>query len=177
MFDSDYTICGKHAKFLKFLARKNSESERVFGAKVFDRYIDVYMNAAIFGLIYSRRIKRDTESDDRADTAHILANAFSRERDNCIFLYRIVLLLDESSKLTAEEKISRAFNNDSQAVQNNLELFNDYVRGGIEFLYEKFNDGCRTPDDFLNKTYEFVEEFQKDLSGISDQDISKLLTG
>lgn len=175
MFDTDYTICGKHAKFLKFLAKKNAESEKIFGAKIFERYIDVYMNAAIFGLTFSRRAKRDLESEERANTAHILANAFSRERENCILLYRMIMILEESSGLSLEEKINRAFSNDATLDQNNFELFNDYVRGGIEIMYEKFTEGCHTPEDFLDRTYEIIAEFQKDLVGISQEDIDALI--
>lgn len=58
------------------------------------------MNAVVFGLIYSRKAKRDTESDDRSNTAHILANAFIRERENCIFLYQMVMLLDTTENLS-----------------------------------------------------------------------------
>ena len=66
MFDSDYSLTGKHATYLKFLAVKNSQddddAESVNSAKLFARYIDVYMNAVVFGLLYNRTAKRDTES-------------------------------------------------------------------------------------------------------------------
>ena len=35
-----------------------------------------------------------------------------------------------------------------------MDLFHDYVRGGIEVMYEQFTDGCQTQDDYLSKTYE-----------------------
>lgn len=174
MFDNDYTIYGKHAKFLKFLAKKNSESE-TFGAKIFERYIDVYLNAAIFGLMYSNAVPRD---EDRSNSAHILAAAFLKEHENCVFLFRMAMLLDDSTHLTDEEKINRAFRCDehSEEFQNNFELFNAYVRGGIEIMYEKFTDGCRTPEDFIDRTYDVITSFQKESTGISDEDISKLIS-
>ena len=58
MFENDYTINGKHATYLKFLAKKNTkddnDSDNPTAARLFDRYIDVYMNAAVWGLLYSR---------------------------------------------------------------------------------------------------------------------------
>ncbi len=173
MFDNDYTIFGKHAKFLKFLAKKNADSE-TFSAKIFERYIDVYLNAAVFGLMYSNAVPRD---EDHSNSAHILAAAFLREHEHCVFLFRMIMLLDESTNLTDEEKINRAFRCDehSEEFQNNLELFNSYVRGGIEIMYEKFTDGCRTQEDYLDRTYEVINSFQKELDGISDEDISQLI--
>ena len=49
-----------------------------------------------------------------------------------------VLLLDETTHLTKEERISRAFKKpDTEEVLNaNTELFDSYVRGGIEYLYD-----------------------------------------
>lgn len=180
MFDNDYTISGKHAKYLKFLAKKNSESENSAGAKIFERYIDVYLNAAIFGLIYAQKSKKDAESEDRSNSANILASAFIREHENCIFLYRLVMLLDESCGLSLEQKINRAFlcegsDEQNKEVQKNLELFNDYVRGGIEIMYEKFTEDCHNPEDYLNKTYEVITSFQLEMTGISDEKISEML--
>lgn len=180
MFDSDYTISGKHAKFLKFLAKKNSDSENAGGAKIFERYIDVYMNAAIFGLIYSKTAKRDTESKDRLNSAHILASAFINERENCMFLYRMIMLLDNSRGISTEEKINQAFCCDSQSEQlenfsKNIELFNDYVRGGIEIMYKKFTDGCFNSEDYFNRVYEVMQSFQMEMEGISDEKISELI--
>ena len=49
-----------------------------------------------------------------------------------------------------------------------MELFHDYVRGGIEVMYEQFTDGCQTQDDYLSKTYEVMTTFKKELEGTSD---------
>ena len=103
------TINGKHATYLKFLAKKNSRDDQSpdnpTAARLFERYIDVYMNAAVFGLLYNRTAKRDTSSDDRA---RVYADAFANERENCIFLYRMVMLLDKTTELTPEERVDRA---------------------------------------------------------------------
>lgn len=182
MFENDYTINGKHATYLKFLAKKNTKDDDApdnpTAAKLFDRYIDVYMNAAVFGLLYSRTAKRDTGSDDRA---RVYADAFANERDNCVFLYRMVMLLDKTIDLTAEERIDRAFRYDSlpekaDEFKQSMELFNDYVRGGIEVMYEQFTDGCQTQDDYLSKTYEVMTTFKEELEGLSYADeIAKLI--
>lgn len=182
MFESDVTLTGKHASYLKFLAVKNSQDdedeESINSAKLFERYIDVYMNAAIWGLLYSRTAERDTSTKSRA---RVYAAAFNTEHDNCVFLYRMVMLLDKTTDLTPEERIDRAFRYDSspdkvELVKQNMELFNSYVRGGIELMYEQFTDGCTTRDDYLNKTYEVMTTFKKELEGMSYADeLQKLI--
>ena len=57
-----------------------------------------------------------------------------------------------------------------------MDLFHDYVRGGIEVMYEQFTDGCQTQDDYLRKTYEVMTTFKKELEGISYADeLAKLI--
>lgn len=113
MFDTDYTITGKHATFLKYLAEKNSKddgSSATSSAMVFERYIDVYMNAVVWGMLYNRTAERDNTSSDRA---RIYADALVREKDTCMLLYRLVMLLDKSVDLSSEERLNRAFRYDS----------------------------------------------------------------
>ena len=182
MFESDVTLTGKHASFLKFLAVKNSQDsddeETVNSAKLFERYIDVYMNAAVWGLLYSRTAGRDTSTKSRA---RIYAAQFNTERENCVFLYRMVMLLDKATELTPKNRVDRAFRYDSQQekaeeFRKNMELFHDYVRGGIEAMYEQFTDGCQIQDDYLSKTYEVMTTFKKELEGISySEELAKLI--
>lgn len=174
MFENDYAIYGKHATYLKFLTKKNPREDDIDNpkaARIFERYIDVYMNAAIFGLLYNRTAERD----DGNDRARIYADAFATERDNCVFLYRLVLLLDSKTELSAEERVNRAFRYDSQQdkaeeYKKCLELFHSYVRGGIEVLYEQFTDGCATTDDYLSRIYEVMTTFKNEINGISYKD-------
>ena len=182
MFENDYTITGKHATYLKFLAKKNarddSSPDTPSAARLFERYIDVYMTAAVFGLLYSRTAKRDTTSDDRA---RVYADAFANERENCIFLYRMVMLLDKTTEISAEERVNRAFRYDTQPEKAEefsacMELFHDYVRGGIEVIFEQFTDGCQTQDDYISRTYEVMTMFKKEIEGYSfDEELARLI--
>ena len=182
LFESDYTINDTHATRLKFLAKKNSrdddEPDNPKSAKIFERYIDVYMNAAVWGISYRRRAKADTSSSDRA---RIYADAFIRERDNCRFLYRLVILLDDSEKLTQDERIDRAFRYDTSPdkideSKKNWELFNDYVRGGIDIMYEKFTADCSNRDEYFERIFSVMTEFQKELEGIDyEAELAKLI--
>lgn len=164
MFEHDYTITGIHATYLKFLAKDKENNPYIF-----DRYIDVYMNAVIFGLLYGRTANKDTESKDRA---RIYADAFATERENCTFLYRLVMILDKTISISPEGRVDRAFRYDSDEklidkFNKNMELFNSYVLGGIEVLYEKFKDSFTTTDDSITHAYEMMKDFIDEIEGIS----------
>ena len=181
LFETDYTINGKHATRLKFLAKKNSrddtEPDNPNAAKIFERYIDVYMNAAVWGIHYRRRAKTEPSSD----RARIYADAFNRERENCMFLYRLIMLLDDSENLSPTERIDRAFRYDTlpdkaDELKKNFEIFHDYVRGGIDLMYEQFTDGCQTREDYLEKTFAVMTEFKAELDGVDYSDeLAKLM--
>ena len=182
IFETDYTINGTHATRLKFLAEKNSrddtEPDNPKSAKIFKRYIDVYMNAAVFGIYYRRKAKTNRTTKD---TAAIRADAFIRERETCVFLYRLAMLLDDSENLTPTERIDRAFRYDSlpdkaDEVKKNLELFNDYVRGGIDVMWEKFTEKSYNREEYLEKTFSIMTEFKKEIDGIDyEAELAKLM--
>lgn len=169
LFESDVTITGIHATHLKFL---------VNDAKIYNDYIDVYMNAAVFGYMYSQKADRD--SSDSTDRARIYADAFSTHRTECIFLYRLIMLLDDA-QMSTEERLDRAFrydaNPDKEAeLQASIELFNSYVRGGIEYMYNQFTTGCTSRDDYIRNIFVVSRNFKDSIDGVSyEEKIKKLL--
>lgn len=155
MFTSDIFVRGKHATYLKYLSKKtekNDRKEKVAG--VFERAIDVYMTAPIIGLVYG--LRRD-EVDPNSDTVKIFTDTVNREQLNLVSIYRTVLLVDNSRGLTADEKIEQAFK--TPDTTENMKIFNAYLRGGIEWLYEQITTGAVTRDEYLAKIYEIVGNF------------------
>lgn len=171
MFERDITLTGKHATYVKYFRDD---------AKLYARYVDVYMNGAIFGLLHNRRAEKD--SGDA--TANILADALQRERNKCVLLYRLVMLLDETSNLDVQERINRAFRDDADdaapgKLVGNMELFNSYVRGGIEEMYEQFIDGHGvTADEYLDRAMDVMETFKDELDDVDFSDkLESLMQG
>ncbi len=168
LFENDVTITGKHATHLKFL---------VNDAKLYNDYIDVYMNAAVFGYMYSKKDDRDNESTDRA---RIYADAFSNHRTECVFLFRLITLLDDEN-ITTEERLDRAFRYDAnpekeEELQKCIERFNAYVRGGIEYMYNLFTTGCTSRDDYIRATFEATRNYKDSIDGVSyEEKIKRLL--
>lgn len=159
LFENDVTIVGKHATQLKFLVNE---------AKLYNDYIDVYMNAAVFGYLYSRKKVRDTTSADRA---RIYADAFSNHRLDCIFLYRMITLLD-GNNLSTEERLDRAFRYDAnpekaEELQECIDNFNSYVRGGIEYMYSLFTTGCTSRYDYIRAAFAATRDFKEEINGVS----------
>jgi len=168
MFDKEYDILGKHAIYVRFLAR----DFKINGQSLFERYLDVYMTGAIFGLLYNRTAPRDTSLPEEAN---IPASAFNTSRNDCIFLYRLVMLLEQSTNVTPDERVDRAFRDDADEKHKdklaaNMNLFHSYVLGGIEVLYEKYTDGCTTPDDYMERIFTLMRDFQEEIQGISYED-------
>lgn len=171
MFTHDYTIYGSHATKLKFLAKQDNKPY------YFRRYIDVYMNAVVFGLLYNQKAVRD----DKNDRARIYADAFSKESDKCELLFKLVMLLDETSNLSTDERLNRAFRDASsgntEKIKQNMDLFNQYVLGGIDILYEKLTNGCVSQDDYNKRIIDLMENFEAEFTGNDIKDkINKLLT-
>ena len=155
MFTTDIFVRGKHATYLKYLSKKtekNDRKEKVAG--VFERAIDVYMTAPIIGLVYG--LRRD-EVEPNSDTVKIFTETVNREQLNLVSIYRTVLLVDNSRGLTADEKIEQAFR--TPDTPENMKIFNAYLRGGIEWLYEQITTGAVTRDEYLAKIYEIVGNF------------------
>ncbi|MDE7308451.1 MAG: hypothetical protein K2N61_07280 [Lachnospiraceae bacterium] len=169
LFENDMTFTGKHATYMKYLVNE---------AQLYDDYIDVYMNAAVFGYLYCEKRDKDNDSTDRA---RIYADAFSNHRDECVFLYRIITLLDDRD-MEIEERLNRAFRCDAESnkqdiVQECLDSFNSYVRGGIEYMYKQFTTGCTSKDDYIRQSYEVSRKFKESLEGVSYEDKIKKLLG
>ena len=173
MFDKEYDVLGKHALYVRQLAR----DIKINGQSLFERYLDVYLNGAIFGLLYNRTAKRDTSPEQ----ANIPASAFNTSRHDCIILYRLVMLLEQSTNATPDERIDRAFRHDADDTMKdkldaNMDLFHSYVLGGIEVLYEKYTDGCTTQEDYMERIYSLMSDFREEIQGISyDEKLRELI--
>lgn len=82
------------------------------------------------------------------------------------------MILDLTQDLNEQQRVDRAFRQDAEKNKNisdqNLELFNAYVLGGIEELYAMFIEGCSNRDDYINKIYDTVTNFKDEIEGSID---------
>ena len=179
MFDKDMQIHGKHATYWKALTQLPGNAiETSKNFKIFENYIYVYMVAPIIGLINGRKGQYDPE-DNSKDTAGMLAEIQIKNAAKLKYIYRLIVLSDDSLGLSDEEKINMAFreDNNEESVKKGMDLYTAYFFGGLEILYEEFVQNCITDDDYIRKMFDYVTEY-KDEQQIDDLtlDIESLLS-
>lgn len=147
MFDNEKKFYGKHASYVKFLCKdKNVNTEN--GLNLFESKIELYTLAPLIGLIYNRKSKIDRSIDD---TSTIQLQQIKNHEDDLIYVYRVIMLLDDKENISDEKRIERAFkyDDDKKRVEENMKIFDSYALGGIEFLYEMFKDDLISREDLL----------------------------
>lgn len=167
IFDKTIILTGKHAYYADML------KERGF----FNRILDVYINAPLVGLTYNRKSDRDTSPEYKDVDKKVFMETITKELSTLEFVYRLTLLLEQQQSIQLEERVNRAFKDDafddiSKKHEENMALFNSYVLGGIEILYEKIIAQAGNNTDFIRNAYEFMKE--QNLS-ISSQSADKLI--
>ena len=164
MFDKQYVVKGKHAHYIKFLnAYERQLDKENYGknAGIFPIALDVYMVAPLIGAAYNRTVSEDTELQD---SKTIFVEQMVSRQKQLDTVYRLVMLAERESDLTADEKVARAFRDDEdpEKLATNLDLFHQYMRGGVEWLFEQVTDGATTQEDFLAKINEIVAQYTED---------------
>lgn len=115
MFDKDMQIRGKHATYWKALTQLPGNAvETSKNFKIFENYIYVYMVAPIIGLLNGRKGEYDP-NDSSKDTAGMLAEIQIKNGSKLRYIYRLIILSDDSLGMTDEEKINMAFREDDNA--------------------------------------------------------------
>jgi hypothetical protein len=162
LFDREYSFKGRHATYVKNLVDSSS---------LFNRHIDVYILAPIVGFLNGRI----GEVDKGDVTAKIFTDVLIKEQTKLKFIYRLIMLLDDRLiELSTEQKLERAFKEEDN--EDNSKIFESYVLGGVEYLYEMLFVEKYQPDEFINSLFEFVDNFNDDLlSNHSTEELEDIL--
>ncbi len=130
---------GKHRDYVDQLWRQGKIQESFF-----KRLVDLYAIAAIVGLKARRRSAE--ERDESGIKRTVQMKQLNENYRTLLPIMRLILIMDDSRNMTFEEKLESAFviPEDEATYKENMELFNSYARGGIEYLYEKLV--VRVPD-------------------------------
>ncbi len=161
LFDNEIEINGKYATMARYLKED---------VGVFATFREAYLTAAIIGFL--NKAKETKDNSDKVQAASIFPNELSKRKADLKLLYRIIMLVEETPNFTIEDYMNRAFRDDAEEgnkdkLKVNMNLFNTYVCGGLEFLYNKFKDLNKT-DDVVNTLYEYVHSFIVDVGILDD---------
>lgn len=162
LFTKPYEVRGKHATYIRFLnayTKRLDKEAKVAG--IFEFAVDVYIVAPLIGVAYNLRSPVDTESQDNFT---IFEGAIINRQNILDSVYRLVMLSENSTELSDDDRIDRAFKADenNERLEANLELFHQYMRGGIEWLFKQITEGATTQEDYLDKIREIVALYADD---------------
>lgn len=129
-FRKPVVITGKHARLVDDMWKQNQ-----IQISYFRRLVDLYTIAPIIGL----RTKRTAPSDSTEERRRtIQVEQLYEKEPELRQIMRMIILLDETQKCTKEERVNKAFRGpkSQEEFEKDTELFNSYVRGGIEVFHE-----------------------------------------
>lgn len=129
-FRKPVVITGKHARLVDDMWEQNQIQKSYFR-----RLVDLYTIAPIIGL----RTKRTAFSDSTEERKRtIQVEQLLEKEPELRQIMRMIILLDKTQKCTKEERVNKAFRGpkSQEEFEKDTELFNSYVRGGIEVLHE-----------------------------------------
>lgn len=157
MFDKEYSFRGSHAEKVVKLTAEFDKS----GNKLFARNYDVYLIAPIVGFLYGEKAVIDKEGDKSIKPTKIFPDILMRNKDDLLFNYRLIMLLDKNNEENFDERVNKAFRyyGSDEAVNDEL-IYEQYVLGGVDKMYEKIFDNARGPADYLKNLFLFVDEIE-----------------
>ena len=94
--------------------------------------------------------------------------------DQLKYIFRMILLLDTEYEANEEQRLDHAFRNFGNN-EDDMALFDSYVLGGVEVLYDKLISGVNDPSEYIDRMYDFVEDFNEKFNyDVNQESILKL---
>jgi hypothetical protein len=174
MFDKQYRFRGRHAVRVDELTSVFDSDSK---AKLFERNVDVYTNAPLVGFLYGRTAEPDDTRNPETNQVYnqnVMGDRVIYSQEELLFNFRLIMLLDKEYEPDEDVRINKAFRHMGEYPADEAR-FDSYVRGGVDVLYEKLIEGVSSPDEYVMRLYDFVEEFQEKFNEeMSSEDILKL---
>lgn len=174
MFDKQYRFRGRHALRVDALTSVFDSDSK---AKLFERNVDLYANAPLVGFLYGRTADLDNTRNPETNQIYdqnVMGDRVIYSQEELMFNFRLIMLLDKAYEPNDDVRINKAFRHmgEDPADENR---FDSYVRGGVDVLYEKLIEGVSSPNEYITRLYDFIEEFQERFNDkITGEDILKL---
>ena len=126
----EFYIRGRLKDLVDKMWVQNKKTESYFRA-----LIDIYAISAVIGLKTGRRLEEESSEEKRTVQLKQISDYIQILKP----IMQLVLMLDTSRGLSEEDRIQSAFRNpeNKEEYDANMNLFNSYARGGIEYLYDQ----------------------------------------
>ena len=159
LFNNEVEFSGKYANYIRVIKEQTAIPNK-----------DLYVIAAIVGFMNNRTETED--NSEKVQTSSIFPNENGSRRADLRFVYRLIMLLKKEEGFALDDYSDRAFKDDiethADVYKENMRIFNDYVCGGVEYLYELLENESST-DEIVDKVYGFLHELSVDV-GIGDEE-------
>lgn len=173
LFNKQYKFTGRHAQEVDALTSPFSDKKMKF----FPRNVDVYINAPLIGFLYGRKAEKDyTKNPNTGEVfdQNVMGDRVIYSQTELLYNYRLIMLLDKEYEADEDKRVDKAFRNMGE-VPEDMELFDSYVRGGVDVLYEKLIKDEPNPDNYINRLYDFIADYEERFnSELNKEDILKL---
>lgn len=141
-----YNFKGKYADYVDNIWEQNKIKA---DKSCFKRLVDLYAISAIVGLKTGNKAEDDSTGSDHKRTAPL--EQMMTNYDILIDIMRLMILFDDSDGSTVEERIQAAFTIDApvpeETYRKYMKLFNSYMLGGLEYIYNEIVIKPVGPDD------------------------------
>lgn len=173
MFDSQIVFYGKHAEvFHKYCKQQSSDIKSPFliddndgnsnDFYIFNTNFNCYIVAALLGIINDK--KEEIDNNKEIKPASIFADMLTKPV-NARTLKRIYqhMVLKNNKEKDADARIKEAFKDlsDDESKIKQKE-FEDYVRGGLTIIDEKFKD-CKSYEDICDSLIFLIDDYSEGL--------------
>jgi hypothetical protein len=168
LFEKEYSFRGVHAERVIKLTAQFGEKSTL---KLFASNVNVYTISPIVGFLYQRTPELDKTTN--GEVTKIFPNELSNHLIDLKYSYQLIMLLDKKNESSFDERLNKAFRyygNGSEQTLADEQLFEQYVRGGVDVLYEKLIENAINPEDYIKNLYDFMEEFNDRYNSVVTND-------
>lgn len=125
----------------------------------FSRLVDLLAVAPVVGFHYGKRADRDNTDGIDAD---MFMPQILRVNNQLELNYKTIMLLDREYEPDEEARFVRAFQvKPTDRSAEDLERYESYVRGGVDFLYDRLIGEGNTQEERLEELLDLVESFSE----------------
>lgn len=162
LFENEIEFNGKYATMVRFL----KDELGLFGT-----FREAYVISAIIGFVNEREMTRDNQ--EKVQAASIFPSELSKRKQDLRFIYRLIMLLRNEEDFTIDDYKNRTFKDDPEEnmdiIKSNMDIFNSYACGGVEYLYDEFQN-CQRIEETVDKLYELLHRFSSNVGLLEESE-------